>query len=634
MNEKKKQISSGAEKAENLERTKKPAATKSGKTTKKAVKNSGAKKNESKSVKNTKTETEKVKKTKKQKPAKKVNEKRAQAKKAREEKRLQAAKIRAERKQKKLERKLEHKEKKLARIAEMKEKKAERKEKRRERKDLLRNETKSERIERKKEERRALIEAKAAKREAAAANKRAKREHRLKVRAQKQAEKNDKRHAPGFGGWLAAVISLGVTTLALGTVLTFGWINMNGMQAEMSNVHTQSVYELNSVVDNLDTNLSKARVAMSDSDKVKILSDIAIESEMAEVLLERLPMDITFTEELASFINKMGDSAQSMLYTVARGGELTPSQEKSLEYMYETNLKVKRALNEMTADTNGADLMNCMRGKGSIIGESFTELQNNVIEAPKGIQDGPFSDSIKDTNPSFIKGLSEITAPRAEELAKKYFNDYKISDARCTGEAVANGMTLYNVSLTTPDGEMFAQLTKQGGKVVMFDSFKDCNSKNFSVQRCTDIAEDFLAAIGYGKLKAVWTSENGTTCNLNFAPVQNGVVLYPDLIKIKVCEERGIVTGMEALSYVLNHGERNIATASVTKAEAKSAINGNIDVKGSRLALIPLDNGEVLAYEFFGTLNGNEYFVYVDAQTGEEIQILTVVGTEQGRALM
>ncbi len=573
-------------------------------------------------------------KTKKNKPAKQISEKKRAALERREEKRRAAAEIRAERKKHRLEKKLEAKQKRLDRIAAFKEKREERKEQRRERRDLLKSETKAQRIQRKKEERAAKLEARVAKREAAATEKRAKREHRLKVKAERRLAHSQRQHAPGFGGWLAAVISLGVTTLALGTILTFGWINMNGVQEDMSGVYTQSLYELNSVVDNLDTNLAKARVSSSSGDRVRVLSDIAIESEMAEVILERMPLDVTMTEQMASFINKMGDAAQSMLFTVADGGELSASQEMSLQYMYETNLKIKQALNELIANSNGSDLMAAMRGKGGIISDGFSDIQNNVIEAPKGIQDGPFSDSLEDTNPSFLNGLEEITSAEAEEIARELFKNYKIKDARCTGEAATSKITVYNVTLSTKDGEMLAQISKKGGKPVMFDSHKDCKDVNFSAERCLTIAEDFLESVGYSGLKAVWTSENGTTCNINFAPEQNGAVLYPDLIKVKVCEERGIVTGMEAISYVLNHGERKVGEASVSKEQAKSAINGSIEVTSSRLAVIPFEGDEVLCYEFAGKSGENEYYVYVDANTGVEIEVLTVIGTKQGRAVL
>lgn len=498
----------------------------------------------------------------------------------------------------------------------------------------LKNERKKARAEEKKEARAAKIEARAAKREAAAAERQAKREHRLKVRAQKQAERKEKRHSPGFGGWLAAVISLGATSLVLATIVTYGWMNMSAMQTNMAGMQTQSLYELNSIVDNLDSNLAKARVSTSSTDRARVLADIAIESEMAEVVLERLPLEITLTEEMASFLNKMGDSAQSMLYTVAAGGELEEWQISSLEYMYRNNLKLKRALNEIVASAGSGDIIALMRGKGSVLEGSFNDIQNNVIEEPKGIFDGPFSQNSEDTNPSVFEGMAEVSQAEAESIAREIFADYKVTDARCTGEATRGNLAFYNITLMTDDGEMLAQLSKKGGKMVMFDSYKECTQHNFSVERCRDIAADFLKALGFENLEPVWVSENGTTCNINFCPVQNGVVLYPDMVKVKVCEERGIVTGAEAMSYVMNHSQRDIAGATITKAEAQSVIDGRIEVSSSRLALIPVDGQEVLCYEFAGKFDGSDYFVYVDAATGNEVQVLTVVGTAQGRAVL
>ena len=625
----KKEVSSGTEKAESL--TRKTPAKKS--TAKKATaKRTPVKKTEGATKTKKSAKTVKAAKAKK---AKAVNEKKMQKKAAREQKKLEAAKIRAEKKQKRLEKKLDAKQKRLDRIAAVKEARAERKEKRRERRDMLKHESKEARIERKREERSARIQARVAKREAALADKRAKREHRLKVRAEKRAAKNEKRHAPGFGGWLAAVICLGVTTLALGTMMTFGWLNMNGMQADMATVHTETLYELNSIVDNLDTNLAKARVSNSKNEQVKLLSEIAIQSEMAETVLERLPVDTQMTESMTSFVNKMGDSAQSMLYAVAAGNKLTDSQIATIEHMYSTNLELKRAINELCANCTEKEMIAAMSGKkNSFMYTSFDNIQNNTVETPKEIQDGPFAENTDKVTAKNLEGLTEITASRAEELAKEYFKDYDVQSVKCTGETVAEQLTLYNLTLVTPDGEMGAQLSKQGGKVVEFNSYKDCHDKNFSVDRCIDIAEDFLDALGIDDMKAVWTSENGTTCNLNFVYEDDDVIFYSDMIKVKVCEERGIVTGMEGLAYVLNHTERTAPEAAISKSEASEKLHAGFEVRSCRLCVTPTDNGEALAYEFNGTYEGNEFYIYVDAKTGEELDVFTVIGTAQGRALL
>ena len=624
----KKQVSSGAEKAENLTR-KKSTSTKSTKAKKvQPVKQETVEKAP-------KTQHRSSKSTKKTTPVKSVSEKRIQRQEAREQRKLEHAKIRAEKKQRRLEKRLEAKQRRLDRIAAFRQARAERKEARRERKDMLKHETKEARIERKREERQARLEARVAKREAAAAERQAKREHRLKVRAEKRAAKNEKRHAPGFGGWLAAVISLGVITLALGTMLTYGWMYMNGMQADVASIHTESLYELNSVVDNLDTNLSKARVANTRTEQVKLLSDIAIESEMAQTILERMPMESQLTQNMMSFVNKMGDSAQSMLYSVASGKKLTDSQIASLQYMYETNQQLKETLNELTSTANANDMLDMLRGKSdSLMFTSFGDIQNMAVEVPKEIHDGPFAENTDKVSAKNLAGLEEISAARAEELAQKYFADYGVTGVNCTGEVNAEQLQCYNVTVSTDDGDMWAQLSKFGGKVVEFNSYKDCSDKNFSVERCIDIAEDFLSDLGFENMKAVWTSENGTTCNLNFAYVDSGVICYSDMVKLKVCEQRGIVTGMEAISYVLNHTDREITSASISKSEAKEKVHTNLEVKVSRLTLIPVSGGERLAWEFYGVYGGNDYYVYIDAQSGQEIEMFTVVGTAQGRALM
>ncbi len=646
----KKQISSGAQKAEALADNGKKSEVKTNsavKTTAEPKKKTAAKKPSVKKADVKKTEKTKkaksagkvksVKKNDKKKSARaaKISEKRRLRREAREQKKLEAEKIRAEKKQKRLEKKLDAKQKRLDRIAAVKEKRAEAREKRRERRDLLKHESKEARIERKREERNAKIQARVAKREAEMAEKRAKREHRLKLRAEKRAEKNEKRHAPGFGGWLAAVISLGVVTLALGSMLTYGWINMDGMTADMATVHTESLYELNSIVDNLDTNLAKVRVANTKGEQVKLLSDVAIESEMAETILERLPMDMQLTQNMTSFVNKMGDSAQSMLYAVANGKKLTDSQIATIEHMYRTNLQLKQTINELTAKCNSKEMIKAMRGKeNSLMFVTFGEIENNVVETPKEIHDGPFAENIKKSSPKNLNGLEEITSAQAEELAKKYFESYEVTGASCTGEVTAENITCYNITMQTKDGEMSAQLSKQGGKVVEFNSYKDCSDKNFSVERCIDIAEDFLSSLGLTNMKAVWTSENGTTCNLNFAYEQDGVIIYPDMIKVKVCEERGIVTGMEGLAYVLNHTQRQLGSSKISKSEAKAVLNGGFNVETSRLCLIPVDGEEVLCYEFYGTFDNSDYYIYVDAATGNEVEMFTVIGTAQGRALM
>lgn len=550
---------------------------------------------------------------------------------AKEERKLAAAKLKAEREQKRMEKKLEHKQKNEERAAALKEKQQERRERRLARREALKSKSAQQKAEEKKQARMAKAEATKAKREARLNAKIAKREHDLKVKAEKRKDKKDR--VPGFGGWLAAVIALGVSTLALGTMLTFGWMNMNGMQADMAAQTTHSLYELNSIVDNLDSDLAKARVSTSAGDRARIFTDIAIESEMAESAIERLPVAGDLTRSMTAFINKVGESAQGMLVTVANGDSLSSSQKASIEYMYECNRQLKEFLNGLTSDCTDKDIMEALAGKGRMF-EGFEGYTEPAIETPKEIYDGPFAENTQKVSAKNLEGLEEIPAERAEELCMQWFNDYGVTETRCTGEAVAEQLTVYNVRMTAEDGEYFAQVSKAGGKLVMFDSYKDCTDKNFSVENCKTIAQNFLEAAGFDGMTCVWASESGTTCNLNYVFEAGGAAVYPDMVKIKVCEERGMVTGLEALPYVLNHTERTLAEPALSKTQAEKKLGGMLEVESSRLAVIPKDGGEKLAYEFRGEYGGRTYYIYLDANTGTELDVFTVVGTAQGNSLL
>lgn len=643
----KKNISSGAEKSEKLAKTKsnkaseeiekqnladnKVGATK--KSTAAKPKKTAAKKQSASSNTNAKRQSVRSssKRADKSEKKKKAEEKKLKRIEARQQKKLEKAEKAAEKKQMRLERKLAHKEKVQERKAEIKKRRDKIKEERRKRKELLKSESKEKRAKRIAEEKKAKRLAAKQRREQRMEEKRIKREQRQKAKQAKRTDKNKQRsqkqrgRTPGFGGWLAAVISLGVTTLALATIVTFGWISMDNMQSSMAGGYTQSLYELNAIVDDLDTNLARAKASTSPSDRVRVLTDIAVESQNAELILERFPLEMQTTERLTAFINDMGMNAKGMLYTVANGGELSEKQIKDLEYYYNTNAKVKTQLNKLIETTCESDMLTAMRGGDCELIKGFTQIQNNVFEETPARHGKPRS-------PAYLEGEEDITPSQAESIAKNLFSDYKVTEAKCVGEALGI-IPMYNVNLSLDDGEMLVQISKAGGKVVGFDSFKECNDNNFSVDNCLSIAEDFIEKMGYSGLKAVWASENGTTCNLHFATEQDGVIIYSDLVKIKVCEQRGIVTGMDASGYILRHRDRQIDGASISAEQAKSAINGNIAVSSTRLALIPMNGKDTLCYEFFGEMSGVEYYVYVDAQTGEELEVRTVVNTKQGKII-
>ena len=81
-----------------------------------------------------------------------------------------------------------------------------------------------------------------------------------------------------------------------------------------------------------------------------------------------------------------------------------------------------------------------------------------------------------------------------------------------------------------------------------------------------------------------------------FAATQNGVILYPDLIKVEVALDSGGVVGFDQTAYLTNHIDRSLKTPLFSEREAKEALKGGIETKAPRLTVIPLVGArEILA---------------------------------------
>lgn len=645
-----KNTSSGAEKVENISERAQVKAESAGESASKAT--ASTKKPEPRTAKKAEKKAGKEKraaKTQEQKE-KAAAKKRVDAALAKEERKAKKAEmkaahkakqaeLKAARKAKHEERRLQMKAKRQEHIAKMKEKRAERKAEQLARKELLRSETAAQRIERIEREHAEKLALKKQKKEQAYNLKLERRDARLKKREQRLKDKQHRRETrrtPGFGGWLAAVISLGVVTLALTSVVTLGAINMAETNGAMAGTYRGNLYELVGIMENVDTDLNKVRVSASPAQQSRLLTDLLVQSRLAESTLERFPIDGHADENVTSFINRTADASQAMLNKINAGQKLTEEDIAKIEKLYQTNHKVREELNRLATEMTDKDMQMFMKEKkGNRVFESFQTLENATLEENRE-EEGPFAKTApenKETGEQEKK--EEISSSRAEELCMGYFKDYAIVKADYAGETNSESMEAYNFFLHDDRGrQLFAQISKQGGKLVAFDFYEDCSAKNFDLERSKAIAEDYLAGLGYENMTAVWVNESGTQATFNFAYEQDGAVYYPDMVKVKVCETKGKVVGFDAVAFLKNHRTRAAVNTKISLGEAQAKLNKNLSVEASRLTVIPVEGKETAAYEFVCDYKGDTYFIYVDANTGNEVRILNVLNSKQGRILL
>lgn len=463
------------------------------------------------------------------------------------------------------------------------------------------------------------------------AQRQARREERL---MEKQRAK-DKRKDKGFGGWLAAVITLSVATLVLASVLTFSFLMPSATDSMLENTYRKSFYDTVEQVDNIDLNLSKI-LATKDSGAIqKYLVDTAINSELAENDLQQLPLQDESKFYTTKLINQIGDYAKYLNNKIINGGTLSKEDRENLATLYEHNLTLKNALGDMSREMGDDYSFKTVidGGSGNLVIGGFNDLQNLSVEYPELIYDGPFSDGQENRE---IKGLSgeSINEMQAKEIFKSIFGGYSIENVMSDG-ITSGEIECYNV-LADKDGEvLYAQISKKGGKLITFSYAGSCNATNVSEEKAVETAQEFLSKLGINDMKAVWVNLTGNVYTINFAYEQNDTIVYSDLIKIRVCAETDTVIGIESKSYYTNHTQRKIGAPLLGQAEASAKVADEIGIVTCRLALVPIgSSSETLCYEFSGEYQGSTYYVYIDALTGRQVEMFKVIGSTEGELLM
>ena len=227
-------------------------------------------------------------------------------------------------------------------------------------------------------------------------------------------------------------------------------------------------------------------------------------------------------------------------------------------------------------------------------------------------------------------GTEVIDGAKAIELAKSYVGEQRVKSA-VSGAETAGALASYGVVLTLNDGTVLnCEVTKKGGRLLWMVPEHASFPQSLTAEECIRRGQAFLSAHGYGEMEQNHYQIYDGLAVINFVALQDGVLLYPDLVKVQVRMDTGEIVGMEANNYLMNHTVRTALSPSLTEAQARQRAGERLEVKNVRLCVIPYRDEERLCYELTGQRDGQEFRVYLDGNTGEELEILLMVQTGGG----
>lgn len=433
-------------------------------------------------------------------------------------------------------------------------------------------------------------------------------------------------------GWLITSVSLMLFSVCLAVSLVFSLAHNGRTQQALERTYEQNLYELGDNLNNIEVNLSKLMIAPEGRFATVLLTDVYSEALAAEKALSSLPVDWHDSESAASFLNKVADFAVSyqQALIVGKSGN---NYADTVESMYVTARRLNAQIGDSVAlaSQNKLDIRKITSKKPFVFRSSDNKVSHNSIEYPELIYDGPFSDGRAKEHYCHFDGAESISLKEAKEIAMAALPEFKAKSVTSAGKS--GDEPLYELTVSGERGEAYFSVSEHGGKIVNLTVSRPLGAVMLGETSAKACAKDFAARVGYD-VEPVWYLVSGGVAYVNLAPIENDVVFYTDLVKVKVALDNGEVLGLEAKNYCLNHTERP-TELKMNRAAVPTLIDSRLKLNSVRGALIPLENGEQrLCYEAACEYKGLDYFIYLDAADGETVKIMRTVDSEQGSLVM
>lgn len=429
--------------------------------------------------------------------------------------------------------------------------------------------------------------------------------------------------------------------MTFGALIIFSLEMANNFKRQKNLVqdeYNKSMYLAVSYINNVEVDLAKLLVTSTPKMSAVTLADIWKQANLAKECLEQIPVGQNSMANASKYLTQVSDFSYTLMKQNISDIKLTEEEYEKLKHIYEDSSKLSSKMSDIYDDLNAGRIKWDELEKIGNEKLPDNDISNSISEVGKTFQnyegliyDGAFSDHLLSSEPKFLS-QKEIS----EDDAKKYIeevilNDEKIEKIEFKGES--NGkIELYNFDVTLDSKQKRTiSITKNDCKLYLMIGDKKVKEQNISVDEAKKRGMEFLNKLGIDNMIETYYQKTENMIVINYAATQDDVILYPDLIKVKISLDDGKVYGVEAAGYIFNHTTRNNLRPSISQEKAKSILNSSLEIISSDMALIPTEsNSEILTYEFKGKIDNREFLIYINADNAREEKVLLVIDNKNG----
>jgi len=440
------------------------------------------------------------------------------------------------------------------------------------------------------------------------------------------------------GHMFSIIVGLLIVVAILGFIL---YKKQREYRQASENSYNAAFFELVDYVQNVETYLAKSLISSTPEHGAETLTNLWREANLAQAYLSRLPIESQELENTEKFLNQVSDYSYSLSRKNIYNESLSDEDFNNLKELHTYSQELENTLNQLSDDLNtGRFSWGELTKKGTVAfaqqvdnisKESFSNLEENFHEYSGLIYDGAFSEHLTNAEPKGLTG-DNIDEDQAKEIAENFIGVENIKETSNLGYFENATISNYGFSIKKNNDETVnISISKKGGHVISMNANRDVNTESITQEQADEKGKQYLESKGFSNMKETYYLKQDGIVTINYAYNQDNVVMYPDLIKVKVALDNGEILGLESTGYLNNHQKRDISNVKITKEEAKKNLNKNLEITSEGMAVIPTEwKTEILCYEFKGKVDEREFLVYINAENGKEEDILVITNTPNG----
>jgi spore germination protein len=350
------------------------------------------------------------------------------------------------------------------------------------------------------------------------------------------------------------------------------------------------------------------------------------QSEVNQLPLTLMPFHET--EELLANVTKFSyNTAVRDLHK----NPLSTSELKLLQTLYDKAKEIRNDLRKV----QDAVISNQLKWMDveTLLATGNQDVDNDIIDGFRTMNKRVIGYSDMDWGPSVItmnqrqtmQSLSGamVNEDQVRKLAAQFLGLTNDQQLQIVENGTDSVMKTYSITWEKTKNEVIQlEYTKKGGKLIYFLATRDVPARKIKKMQSIEFAQRFLTKHGYQHMAPVGLEENDNTATLTFAKRIGGITYYPAKCTIKIALDNGEVTGLSTreLLYVQSTPQNKLP--GISESQAKKFLNPDFQINQVSLAVVINDlQQEVLCYEFSGSIHGDDYRIYLNADHGFEEKI-------------